>query len=60
MLDSHSLRGLSRAKPFRPFRIVMNSGETHDIRYPEWITVGRSWVAIFEADRPESGIMDRF
>jgi hypothetical protein len=31
-----------RAAPFRPFRIVLNSGRTYDIRHPEMLKVGRS------------------
>jgi hypothetical protein len=30
-----------RATPFAPFRIVLNSGKTYDIRHPEMIAVGR-------------------
>jgi len=36
-----------RAMPFRPFRIVLNSGRTYDIRHPELIRVGRSTCIVF-------------
>ena len=35
------------AVPFRPFRICLNSGRTYDIRHPEMLRVGRSYVNIF-------------
>jgi hypothetical protein len=60
MLHPDLLRNLLRAQPFRPFRIVMNSGQTYDIRHPEWVVVGRSFVTIHESDDPKTGIADRF
>lgn len=36
-----------RAAPFRPFRIVVNSGRTYDIRHPEMLKVGRSSMNVF-------------
>jgi hypothetical protein len=60
MLHPDLLRNLLRSQPFRPFRMVMNSGQNYDIHHPEFVTVGRSWVTIHESDHPESGIADRF
>jgi len=37
----------SKAVPFRPFRICLNSGRTYDIRHPEMLRVGRSYMNIF-------------
>jgi hypothetical protein len=36
-----------RAAPFRPFRITLNSGRSYDIRHPEMVRVGRSYLDIF-------------
>ena len=36
-----------RASPFRPFRITLNSGRSYDIRHPEMLRVGRSYINIF-------------
>jgi len=49
-----------KAKPFRPFRIQMNSGRTFDIRHPEMVQVGRRDLLIFKfvGDSPE--IYDRW
>jgi hypothetical protein len=37
----------TRAVPFRPFRICLNSGRTYDIRHPEMLRVGRTTMYIF-------------
>jgi hypothetical protein len=36
-----------RAAPFRSFRITLNSGRSYDIRHPEMVRVGRSYINIF-------------
>jgi hypothetical protein len=36
-----------RNVPFVPFRILLNSGRTYDIRHPEMLKVGRTTVNIF-------------
>jgi len=36
-----------RAKPFKPFRMCLNSGRTCEIRHPEMLRVGRSTVIVF-------------
>jgi hypothetical protein len=30
-------------QPFRPFRILMNSGRSYEIRHPEMVRVGRDF-----------------
>jgi hypothetical protein len=42
-----------RAKPFRPFRMHMNSGHVYDIFHPEMIRVSRTTVYVFFPDDPE-------
>lgn len=37
----------TRATPFVPFRIRLNSGRTFDIRHPEMLRVGRSALNIY-------------
>jgi hypothetical protein len=34
------LRGWMHAEPFRPFRIKMADGSTHDVRHPDFIAYG--------------------
>ncbi|MGL4551992.1 MAG: hypothetical protein ACRC33_12505 [Gemmataceae bacterium] len=38
----------TRATPFVPFRIRLNSGRTYDIRHPEMLRVGRSTVHVYQ------------
>ena len=37
----------TRAVPFVPFRIRLNSGRTFDIRHPEMLRVGRSTANVY-------------
>ena len=41
-----------RQRPFRPFRVVMSSGEAYDVRHPEmaWVTKNDLFVGIDVAD----------
>ena len=48
-----------RATPFRPFRIVMNSGQTYEIRHPEWVKVGRTTLLYFYLTQPDD-VYDRY
>jgi hypothetical protein len=43
-----------RAAPFRPFRLVMNSGRAFDIRHPETIRVGRDVFHYYHAETPDA------
>lgn len=36
-----------KASPFQPFRIVLNSGRTYDIRHPEMLRVSRTSMIVF-------------
>jgi hypothetical protein len=48
-----------KAVPFRPFRIVLNSGTSYDIRHPEMVKVGRTTVIIFEPIDDEISAFER-
>ncbi len=37
----------TRATPFIPFRMRLNSGRTFEIRHPEMLRVGRSTVNVY-------------
>ncbi len=43
----------TRAVPFRPFRLVLNSGKSYDVRHPEMVRVTVSSVLYFYATDPE-------
>ena len=44
-----------KAEPFRPFRIHMASGKTFDIRHPEMVKAGKTYIVFFTyvSDKPE-------
>ena len=46
----------TRAVPFRPFRMVMNSGQTFEVFHPEMVRVARTSVYVFFAVRPEDPV----
>jgi hypothetical protein len=52
-------RELLTAKPFEPFRIVMSSGESYEVRHPELAVLMRTKVLVF-LDPDENGIADQF
>jgi hypothetical protein len=52
-------QGLLSAKPFEPFRIVMSSGESYDVRHPEMAKLLRTKILIF-IDPDREGIADQF
>jgi hypothetical protein len=47
-----TFRDLLREKPFKPFRLVMSSGQAYEVRHPEMAMLTRSdiLVGIDEAD----------
>jgi hypothetical protein len=49
-----SLMTYLKAQPFWPFRMVLNSGKTYDVRHPEFLKVGRDSVVVFRATEPEA------
>ena len=47
-----TFRDLLAARPFRPFRLVMSSGQAHEVRHPEmaWLTRTSILVGVDIAD----------
>ena len=47
-----TFRDLLAARPFRPFRLVMSSGQTYEVRHPEmgWLTRTSILVGVDVAD----------
>lgn len=39
-MTTTTFRDLLKQQPFKPFRVVMSSGESYDVRHPEmaWVT----------------------
>ncbi len=54
-----TLQAYLRAAPFRPFRLVLNSGRSYEVRHPEMVRVGRDSFVFYHADHPEAPY-DRF
>lgn len=54
----HDFRDLLTSKPFQPFRVVMSSGESYEVRHPEmaWLTRTTLFVGI---DEDSEGIPGR-
>lgn len=55
-MRADELKKLLDERPFKPFRIVMTSGEAVEIRHPEMAIVAHSYVAV--ALRPKKGIAE--
>jgi hypothetical protein len=41
-----TFRDLLAARPFRPFRVVMSSGQTYEVRHPEMAMLTRSDILV--------------
>jgi len=41
-----TFRDLLAQRPFRPFRLVMSSGQTYDVRHPEMAWLTRSDILV--------------
>lgn len=54
-----TFRSLLAEKPFRPFRLVMSSGQTYDIRHPEAAMLTKSDLLV-GTDLEDDGVPARF
>ncbi len=50
---------LLHEKPFRPFRLVMSSGQSYDVRHPEMAMLTRSDILVGIGD-VRDGVPSRF
>lgn len=41
-----TFRDLLRQRPFKPFRLVMSSGQTHEVRHPEMAFLTRAEILV--------------
>jgi hypothetical protein len=48
-----TFRDLLATRPFRPFRLVMSSGQTYDVRHPEMALLTRSDILVGIGDTDE-------
>jgi hypothetical protein len=54
-----TFRDLLRARPFVPFRLVMSSGESYDVRHPEMAMLTRTHILV-GIDETRHGVPSRF
>jgi hypothetical protein len=44
------VRDLLRQRPFKPFRVVMSSGESYEVRHPENLAIGKHFMVLIEPE----------
>jgi hypothetical protein len=54
-----TFRELLSQKPFKPFRLVMSSGQTHDVRHPEMALLTRTSILV-GIDQTDEGVPAEF
>jgi len=59
-VTSSVIQSYVKAQLFRPFRLNMASGKTFDIRHPEMIKVGKTYLVIFTPSADEVDVYDHF
>ena len=52
------LREAARRQPFEPFRIILTTGTTYDIRHPDLIWIGRRSANIGITHQPDGKVYD--
>jgi hypothetical protein len=60
MITSSQLLTYVKAEPFRPFRLHMASGKTFDIRHPEMVKVGKSFLMVFSFAPGEPELIEQW
>jgi hypothetical protein len=58
-MTQEELQGAARRQPFEPFRVVLTTGATYDIRHPDLILVGRRSAIIGVTNEPGGTVYDR-
>ena len=53
-----TFRDLLAERPFKPFRVVMSSGEKHEVRHPEMAFLSKT--RLYVGTDPEDGIPAEF
>jgi hypothetical protein len=59
-MSSREVLGYVKAQPFRPFRILMNSGRKYEIRHPKMVRVGRDFLILFTFVSDDPDVVDRW
>ena len=54
-----TVRDLLAQRPFRPFRLVMSSGQTYEVRHPEMAMLTRADILV-GIDEADDGVLAEF
>lgn len=49
-MNADAIREMLAREPFQPFVIHLSSGETHEVRHPECLAIGKGGIAITDLD----------
>jgi hypothetical protein len=49
-MNADAIREMLRREPFQPFVIRLSSGESHEVRHPECLAIGKGRIAITDPD----------
>jgi hypothetical protein len=60
MLTPPQVLSYTKAQPFRAFQLHMASGKTFDIRHPEMVKVGKSFLIVFSFAAGEPEVVEQF
>ncbi len=58
-MTQEELQQAARRQPFEPFRVVLTTGATYDIRHPDLIMVGRRSAVLGISNEPNETVYDR-
>jgi hypothetical protein len=58
-MSHEDLQAVARKDPFKPFRVILTTGATYDIRHPDLIMIGRRSAVIGFAKDEGGTIYDR-
>jgi hypothetical protein len=58
-MNVQDLHKAARRQPFEPFRVILTTGATYDIRHPDLIMVGNRSAIIGITRKPEAIVYDR-
>ncbi len=53
-MRSDTLLAYVRAIPFRPFRLILNSGTVYEVKHPEMVKVGKDVFNYYYATAPDA------
>jgi hypothetical protein len=58
-MTQEELQEAARRQPFEPFRLVLTTGTTYDVRHPDLIMVGRRSAILGFSNEPGGSAYDR-